>query len=74
VERLRDGTVESPTAIDRMHERVMEITGRDPLPYGIAPNLATIEQLVDHAVSQKILESRPMVETLFAEGTRDLTA
>ena len=36
LERLKGRQIEKPTAIDKMHERVMEITG-DPLPYGIAP-------------------------------------
>jgi 4,5-dihydroxyphthalate decarboxylase len=74
VERLRDDAIQAPTPIDLMYKRVLEITGRDPLPYGVAPNLATIEQLIDHAVSQKILDRRPAVETLFAESTLDLTA
>jgi hypothetical protein len=38
VEKLRAGTIEKPTAMDEMHRRVIEITGGDPLPYGIAPN------------------------------------
>ncbi len=63
--RLRDGAIAEPTAIDRMHERVLEITGRDPLPYGLEANRATIEELIDHAVAQKILRRRPTVETLF---------
>jgi len=41
-----------------MHARVMEITGADPLPYGIAPNRAMIEQLIRHTVSQRPLEGR----------------
>jgi 4,5-dihydroxyphthalate decarboxylase len=73
LQRLREDRIEEPTAFDRMHKRVMDLTG-DPLPYGIEPNLGTIEQLIDHAVRQGILEERPAVESLFAEGTRDLTA
>jgi 4,5-dihydroxyphthalate decarboxylase len=52
--------------LEPMHERVREITGGDPLPYGVEPNRATIEQLIDHAVSQKILRHRPDVDDLFA--------
>jgi 4,5-dihydroxyphthalate decarboxylase len=66
VERLRRGEVES--AADRMYARVMEITGSDPLPYGVEPNRATIEELIDHAMRQKILRRRPPVESLFATG------
>ena len=74
VERLRSGGIDDPSPADRMHRRVLEITGADPLPYGVEPNRATIEELIGHAVSQKILDRRPAVESLFAEGTLELTA
>ncbi len=66
VEILRSGAIEEPTATDRMYERVLEITGRDPLPYGVEANRGTIEELIDHALSQKIIDRRPAVESLFA--------
>ena len=74
VERLRDGSIASPDAADRMYQRVMEITGSDPLPYGIEPNRAVLEQLMRHAVDQRILDRPVDVESLFAETTRGLTA
>lgn len=74
VERLRADAIEAPTPTDLMYKRVMEITGDDPLPYGIAPNRPMIEQLIGHAVRQRILESPPTVEDLFPESTHDLTA
>jgi 4,5-dihydroxyphthalate decarboxylase len=52
--------------LEPMHARVREITGADPLPYGIEPNQATIEELIEHALQQKILTRRPSVEELFA--------
>jgi 4,5-dihydroxyphthalate decarboxylase len=73
VERLRAGAITDPSAADRMHDRVLELSGRDPLPYGIEPNRATIEELIDHAMSQMILHRRPAVESLFAESTLALT-
>jgi 4,5-dihydroxyphthalate decarboxylase len=72
VDQLRAGTIENPTATDRMYAQVMEVTGGDPLPYGIEPNRAAIEKLLDHAVNQKILDRRPDVASLFAVGTHDL--
>jgi 4,5-dihydroxyphthalate decarboxylase len=48
------------------HARVAEITGGDPLPYGVEANRPTIDELIDHAVAQKILSERPDVESLFA--------
>jgi 4,5-dihydroxyphthalate decarboxylase len=49
-----------------MHQRVREMTGRDPLPYGVEPNRAMIDELIDHTVDQAILSSRPDVDSLFA--------
>jgi ABC-type nitrate/sulfonate/bicarbonate transport system substrate-binding protein len=74
VQRLRAGTIAEPTAADRTHRRVMELTGGDPLPYGIAPNRAVLEDLVRHVVDQHILDRAPVLDDLFAAGTRDLTA
>jgi 4,5-dihydroxyphthalate decarboxylase len=72
VDRLRHYEAEAPNATDRMYQQVMQLTGRDPLPYGIAPNRAVIEELIRHAMSQGILDRRPEVESLFADGTREL--
>lgn len=74
VDRLRAHSIGEPTAADRTYEQVMDATGSDPLPYGIAPNSGAIDELLDHAVRQRILDKRPDVETLFARGTHDLTA
>lgn len=74
VDRLRCGAIDSPTATDRMYRRVLETTGTDPLPYGMEPNRAVLEELLRHAVDQRILD-RPMpLDTLFAESTRTLIA
>ncbi|MGH3666012.1 MAG: SCO7613 C-terminal domain-containing membrane protein, partial [Egibacteraceae bacterium] len=74
VGQLRSGTIDDPTATDRMYARVMETTGGDPLPYGVEPNRAMLDLLVDHAVRQRILTRPVPVESLFAVGTRDLVA
>ena len=72
VERLRSGQIKAPTKTDERYERVMEITGADPLPYGVAPNRQMIDTVMQYAVDQKILE-RPMpMEQLFARGTLEL--
>ncbi len=73
LERLKNGQIEKPTAVDEVHKKVMAITG-DPLPYGIEPNRRVLEQLVGHAMTQRII-TRPFgVEELFAPGTHDLKA
>jgi 4,5-dihydroxyphthalate decarboxylase len=68
VSQLRAGAGATPS--DRMLRRVMDITGADPMPYGIEPNRHAIEELIRHAVSQHIIDESPAVEYLFAEGTR----
>jgi 4,5-dihydroxyphthalate decarboxylase len=55
-----------------MHQRVREITGADPLPYGLAPNRAVLEELARAAVDQHILATAPDLDALFAPGTHDL--
>jgi 4,5-dihydroxyphthalate decarboxylase len=72
VEKLRAGAIEKPTAADEVHRRVMEITGHDPLPYGIGPNRGTLEELVSSAVEQGILARAPKIEDLFARETLNL--
>ena len=54
VERLRAGKIEKPTEADEMHRRVLDITG-DPLPYGIASNRHVIDDLIRHALAQRII-------------------
>jgi 4,5-dihydroxyphthalate decarboxylase len=73
IERLKTGRIEKPTDVDKVHSRVMEISG-DPLPYGIGPNRKTLEELIQHAAVQRIITKPVTVEELFARGTHDLTA
>ena len=74
VERLKSGKIEKPTQVDEVHRRVMEITGKDPLPYGIAPNRQMLEEVIQSALEQGIITQPVTVEALFAPNTRDLTA
>jgi 4,5-dihydroxyphthalate decarboxylase len=72
VERLRKDEIAAPTKADRMYRRVLEITGADPLPYGIAPNRPMLEALVRYAKEQGIISRPVTVEELFAQGTGEL--
>jgi 4,5-dihydroxyphthalate decarboxylase len=72
VERLKAGTIENPTAVDDMHKRVMEITGRDPLPYGIEPNRRMLDEVIASALEQKIITRPVTVEELFPASTHAL--
>ncbi len=73
LERLKAGAIDAPTAVDRVHRRVLEITG-DPLPYGIEPNRAVLEELIDHALTQGIITTRVAPEALFPRSTLGLAA
>ena len=56
LKRLRAGAIEDPDAADRLHARLLEL-GADPLPYGIEPNRAVLEELIGHAMTQGILKN-----------------
>jgi 4,5-dihydroxyphthalate decarboxylase len=58
--------------MDPMHKCVMEITGADPLPYGVEPNRHMIETVIQYAREQGILTHAFTMEDLFAPGTLDL--
>lgn len=70
----RLGEISDPGPADRMYQRVREVTGGDPMPYGIEPNRAMIDLLVRYAVDQRILKAPAAAEDLFASGTRHLAA
>ncbi len=72
LERLRNGAIEKPTAADELHRRVLELSGRDPLRYGVEPNRTTLQTLVDYAHAQRIIPEPVAIEELFAPATRGL--
>ncbi len=69
--RLRAG--EEHTAADRTYRQVLDVTGADPLPYGLEPNRAVLGQLLETAVKQRILRGPIRLDDVFAAGTRGLT-
>ncbi len=73
LDRLRDGTIENPSKTDQLYARMMEIAG-DPLPYGIEPNRRVLENLITHAMTQKILRRPVEIDAVFAPQTRELIA
>jgi 4,5-dihydroxyphthalate decarboxylase len=66
VKRLRSGEIEKLSKTDERYKRVMEITGSDPLPYGIEPNRGMIETVIQYAVEQQIIKGPARLEDLFA--------
>jgi 4,5-dihydroxyphthalate decarboxylase len=71
LDRLKSGKIDQPTAVDKLHQRVMDIVG-DPLPYGLSPNRRVLDELIQTAVVQGILPRAMNVEDLFAPSTRGL--
>ena len=71
VEQLTAGEIANRTAADETHLRVMEIIG-NPLPYGIKPNRDVIENLLEHALTQRIISEPASLESLFAPSTLNL--
>jgi 4,5-dihydroxyphthalate decarboxylase len=69
---LRAGKLPKVTKADELHQQVMQITGRDPLPYGIGPNRQALEELVQAAHDQGIIARKPAVEDLFPSGSASL--
>lgn len=52
--------------LEPVHARVAEVLGGDPIPYGLEPNRAVVEELIEYALAQRILTRRPAIEDLFA--------
>jgi 4,5-dihydroxyphthalate decarboxylase len=73
LDRLKSGKIEKLTGFDRIHPKVIDIAG-DPLPYGIEPNRKVMEELIQHALTQRIITKPVGVEELFAPATRGLVA
>jgi len=72
LERLRNNQIAVPSATDITYKRVMQITGADPLPYGVSANRTMIDAIIQYAVEQEIL-TRPFdLDELFASGTLGL--
>jgi len=65
VERLAAGQIAEPSKDDEVFKRVMEMTGSDPLPYGIEPNRKMIEAVIQHSVEQGIITRPFTVDELF---------
>lgn len=66
VKDLKAGRIAEPTRVDKVHQGALEVMD-DPLPYGIEPNRDTIERLMAHAVTQKIIPGPIPLEELFAK-------
>ncbi|MEX2454403.1 MAG: hypothetical protein WD470_06850 [Rhodospirillaceae bacterium] len=73
VDDLKAGRIAKPGRVDRVHQAALEVMD-DPLPYGIEPNRDTLEGLIAHAVTQKIIPAPIALADLFAKPVLDAVA
>lgn len=73
VDDLKAGRISKLDRVDKVHLAALDLMP-DPLPFGIAPNRDTLERLVAHAVTQKIIPARMALEDLFAKPVLDAVA
>jgi 4,5-dihydroxyphthalate decarboxylase len=69
VRRLAEHGPAPGDPVEAMHHRVMREWGGDPLPYGLAPNRPVLDELVGHALEQRILTRAPDLPALFTPPT-----
>jgi 4,5-dihydroxyphthalate decarboxylase len=73
IEKLKAGQIEKMTDADKTAKAVMDAkNGEDPFPYGIEPNRKVLEDLIQTALTQRIITKPVAVEDLFAPSTRNL--
>jgi 4,5-dihydroxyphthalate decarboxylase len=63
--RLDAGTANAPS--DIKYAKLREIVGQDPLPYGMAANIKTIEALRDTAFKQGLTPTKVPIDRLFID-------
>lgn len=68
LEKLHSGA--ATTAGDKKYLDFTSIVGRDPLPYGMKANLATIRALEDTAFKQGLTPKRMTIEEIFVDPER----
>jgi 4,5-dihydroxyphthalate decarboxylase len=71
VERLASGAIEEPSKVDHIYRRVMDVLP-DPLPYGLDPNRAMIDEFIGHTLTQGVIRRPVRAEDVFAEETLTL--
>jgi 4,5-dihydroxyphthalate decarboxylase len=72
IRRLESGQIENPTRVDALHRQVLAFTGRDPLPYGLAPNRQALEEIIQYALEQRIIARPVTMQDLFPPNTHGL--
>lgn len=68
LDRLNSG--EADTASDKRYRKLQSLVGNDPLPYGIEPNIKTIEALEKTAFDQGLTPRRMSIDELFVDPAK----
>jgi 4,5-dihydroxyphthalate decarboxylase len=63
--KMRTGEADSAT--DKKFRGLMDIVGADPLPFGVADNIRTIEALESYAWKQRLIPRRMSLSELFVD-------
>lgn len=61
---------EATTDGDKKYQKLRKIVGHDPLPYGMAANIRTIEALEQTAFKQQLTPRRMSIDELFVDPER----
>lgn len=72
IDRLKSNQIAEPTKTDQLYRHVMEVTGSDPVPYGLAASRPMIEAVIQYAEEQRILTRPFTVDELFPVKTQGL--
>ncbi|HEV8014185.1 MAG TPA: hypothetical protein VGP48_01565 [Stellaceae bacterium] len=72
VDKLKSNAIAEPNKNDQLYKRVMDITGKDPLPYGVEGSRPMIEAVIQYAEEQRILTRHFTVEELFPAKAQGL--
>ncbi|MBH97807.1 MAG: 4,5-dihydroxyphthalate decarboxylase [Rhodospirillaceae bacterium] len=72
LDKLSKKQIFCPSSTDNLNAQILELH-QDPLPYGVTLNNSILENLIQHAKTQKILRHHVDINSLFVSETIDLT-
>lgn len=72
IDQLKSNAIAEPSKNDQLYKRVMDITGKDPLAYGVEASRPMIEAVIQYAEEQRILTRHFTVDELFPAKAQGL--
>jgi 4,5-dihydroxyphthalate decarboxylase len=67
--QLQDAELLSLVWNRQTYEEQLELMGNDPFPYGVRKNRRTLEQMIEYACDQRLIQRPMSVQDMFAEST-----